>query len=55
MEADSSILGELEDQVTCWICFEVFDEPVTLNCGHSFCKVPFLLFSLAFTFSSIIE
>lgn len=38
MEADSSILGELEDQVTCWICFEVFDEPVTLNCGHSFCK-----------------
>ncbi len=39
MEIDDSILGELEDQVTCWVCFEVFDEPVTLHCGHSFCKV----------------
>jgi len=37
MEA-TTILGELEDQVTCWICFEIFDEPVTLNCGHSFCR-----------------
>ncbi len=40
MEIDAgSVLGELEDQVTCWVCFEVFDEPVTLHCGHSFCKV----------------
>jgi len=44
MEADEgsgsgdSILGELEDQVTCWICFEVFTDPVTLNCNHSFCR-----------------
>lgn len=34
-----SILGELEDQVTCWVCFEVFADPVTLHCGHSFCRV----------------
>ncbi|KAL6046751.1 F-box/WD repeat-containing protein 7 [Balamuthia mandrillaris] len=37
-EESESILGELEDQVTCWICFEVFTEPLTLHCGHSFCK-----------------
>lgn len=33
------IFGELEDQCTCWLCFELFKEPVTLPCSHSFCKV----------------
>ena len=27
------ILGELEDSCTCWVCFEIFNEPVTLFCG----------------------
>jgi len=35
---DGSVFGELEDQVTCWICFEIFKEPITLNCSHAFCK-----------------
>eukprot|EP01098_Paradermamoeba_levis_P014781 TRINITY_DN7219_c0_g1_i1.p1 TRINITY_DN7219_c0_g1~~TRINITY_DN7219_c0_g1_i1.p1 ORF type:complete len:294 (-),score=71.75 TRINITY_DN7219_c0_g1_i1:4-885(-) len=29
---------EEEDQVTCWICFEIFNDAITLNCSHSFCK-----------------
>jgi WD40 repeat protein len=33
-----SILGDLEDRVTCWICFELFKDPVTLFCSHSYCK-----------------
>lgn len=37
-QGGESILGELEDQVTCWICFEVFEDPVTLPCSHSFCR-----------------
>jgi len=35
---DNSIFGDLEDQCTCWVCFEIFKDPVTLHCCHSFCK-----------------
>mmetsp|Transcript_7127 Transcript_7127/g.9868 ORF Transcript_7127/g.9868 Transcript_7127/m.9868 type:complete len:518 (+) Transcript_7127:32-1585(+) len=35
---DDSVFGELEDQCTCWVCFEIFKEPVTLHCSHSFCQ-----------------
>jgi len=35
---DDSVFGDLEDQCTCWVCFELFDDPVTLHCGHSFCE-----------------
>ena len=31
-------LIDLEDSVTCWICFELFRDPVTLPCSHSFCR-----------------
>lgn len=27
-----------EDQFTCSICLEVFDNPVSIQCGHTFCK-----------------
>lgn len=38
-EKDDSIFGDLEDQCTCWVCFELFKEPITLHCAHTFCKV----------------
>lgn len=27
-----------KEDVTCPLCYEVFNDPVTLNCKHSFCK-----------------
>lgn len=36
-EGDSSVFGVVEEQCTCWVCFEVFERPVTLQCGHTFC------------------
>eukprot|EP01114_Cavostelium_apophysatum_P012888 TRINITY_DN2996_c0_g1_i3.p1 TRINITY_DN2996_c0_g1~~TRINITY_DN2996_c0_g1_i3.p1 ORF type:complete len:385 (+),score=100.61 TRINITY_DN2996_c0_g1_i3:54-1157(+) len=38
MEDDESVFGDLEDQCTCWVCFELFVSPVTLHCAHTFCK-----------------
>ncbi|MBN3320195.1 TRI35 protein, partial [Atractosteus spatula] len=30
--------SELEDELTCSMCFEIFMNPVVLKCSHSFCK-----------------
>ena len=38
LPAEASTLEELKTDVTCVVCHDVFDEPVTLTCGHSFCR-----------------
>uniref|UniRef100_H2ZV94 Uncharacterized protein n=1 Tax=Latimeria chalumnae TaxID=7897 RepID=H2ZV94_LATCH len=33
-----SSTGGLEDDITCSVCQELFQDPVTLRCGHNFCR-----------------
>uniref|UniRef100_A0A8C4NIY4 Uncharacterized protein n=1 Tax=Eptatretus burgeri TaxID=7764 RepID=A0A8C4NIY4_EPTBU len=35
----SDLLGHSLDELTCTVCLELFEEPVALSCGHSFCHV----------------
>ncbi|XP_064414843.1 E3 ubiquitin-protein ligase TRIM17-like [Latimeria chalumnae] len=37
MDSKSSTRG-LEDEITCSVCQELFKDPVTLRCGHNFCR-----------------
>ncbi|XP_031817296.1 tripartite motif-containing protein 64-like [Sarcophilus harrisii] len=36
--ASEEMLQELQGQLTCSICWKYFWEPVTIGCGHSFCR-----------------
>nr|XP_042698826.1 zinc finger protein RFP-like [Chrysemys picta bellii] len=37
MAADSSVLS-LQDELSCSICLEYFKEPVSIHCGHNYCR-----------------
>ncbi|XP_069387901.1 zinc-binding protein A33-like isoform X1 [Paralichthys olivaceus] len=37
--AEPNALDELQSELTCPVCLELFREPVILDCGHHFCKV----------------
>ncbi|XP_012727412.2 nuclear factor 7, brain [Fundulus heteroclitus] len=37
--AESNALEELQSELTCPVCLELFRDPVILECGHHFCQV----------------
>ncbi|CAM5095640.1 unnamed protein product [Natator depressus] len=36
--AAGELAGSFQDEVTCSICLEYFTDPVTIECGHNFCR-----------------
>ncbi|XP_078497884.1 E3 ubiquitin-protein ligase TRIM39-like [Lissotriton helveticus] len=36
--AAAAQLGSLKEEVTCSICLEYFKDPVSIECGHNFCR-----------------
>ncbi|XP_059564714.1 tripartite motif-containing protein 6-like isoform X1 [Myotis daubentonii] len=34
----SAVLLDIQDEVTCPICLELLKEPLSIDCGHSFCQ-----------------
>ncbi|XP_075769293.1 zinc finger protein RFP-like [Pelodiscus sinensis] len=36
--AAGDLAGSFQDEVTCPICLEYFTDPVTIECGHNFCR-----------------
>ncbi|XP_007459860.1 PREDICTED: tripartite motif-containing protein 6-like isoform X1 [Lipotes vexillifer] len=34
----SAVLVDIQDEVTCPICLELLTEPLSIDCGHSFCQ-----------------
>ncbi|XP_030066042.1 RING finger protein 112 isoform X2 [Microcaecilia unicolor] len=39
MKAFDRLLESLSEEITCCICLEVFKDPVSIQCGHNFCRV----------------
>lgn len=37
--AEANALEELQSELTCPVCLELFRDPVILECGHHFCKL----------------
>ncbi|XP_049898655.1 nuclear factor 7, brain-like [Epinephelus moara] len=37
--ADANAIEELQSELTCPVCLELFRDPVILECGHHFCQV----------------
>ncbi|XP_067425851.1 E3 ubiquitin-protein ligase TRIM39-like [Emydura macquarii macquarii] len=38
MAAAGELARSFQDEVTCSVCLEYFTEPVTIECGHNFCR-----------------
>ncbi|XP_064411109.1 zinc finger protein RFP-like [Latimeria chalumnae] len=38
MDSETSAGSLLEEELTCSVCHELFTDPVTLKCGHNFCR-----------------
>ncbi|XP_078496869.1 E3 ubiquitin-protein ligase TRIM39-like [Lissotriton helveticus] len=36
--AAAAQLGDLQEEATCSICLDYFTDPVTIDCGHNFCR-----------------
>uniref|UniRef100_A0A3Q4GK57 RING-type domain-containing protein n=1 Tax=Neolamprologus brichardi TaxID=32507 RepID=A0A3Q4GK57_NEOBR len=36
---EANALEELQSELTCPVCLELFHDPVILECGHHFCQV----------------
>uniref|UniRef100_A0A8C2XHW8 RING-type domain-containing protein n=1 Tax=Cyclopterus lumpus TaxID=8103 RepID=A0A8C2XHW8_CYCLU len=36
--ADANAIEELQSELTCPVCLELFCDPVILECGHHFCQ-----------------
>ncbi|XP_044840199.1 LOW QUALITY PROTEIN: E3 ubiquitin-protein ligase TRIM39-like [Mauremys mutica] len=36
--AAGDLAGSFQDEVTCSVCLEYFTDPVTIECGHNFCR-----------------
>ncbi|XP_078497814.1 E3 ubiquitin-protein ligase TRIM39-like [Lissotriton helveticus] len=36
--AAAALLRNLKEEATCYICLEYFTDPVTIDCGHNFCR-----------------
>jgi hypothetical protein len=38
MSQPIALMRELEKEIRCTICMEMFTDPVILKCGHNFCE-----------------